>query len=205
MSTQNGSRYDDDIVVRRLSDPLAIASLVVAAICIMGAIALQITEVYLYRGEDRTEVNGAAAAYVRDLDSQYPVRGNLTKFEDTLKAAKASTVVQGKLTSTGFEAVDTSAFAGLDVKKVVQELLDTYGYGGHVMSPALKTQGIQGDGSVQGGGADEVNVDTSTMDSLSPDLDDDANKTESTDDLDSLDSLDDDAGDTSDDLSDPLK
>ncbi len=159
MPRRASTNYDDDIVERTLTDYLALGLLVVASLAIAGAIALQVAEIYIYRGPDRssTTIFDMAKDHAHTLETS--VKRSWTDFDTAAKDGMAAAPKEGKIQRTaggGFEVLNPDAFKGIDVNQVIQELIEEYGYGKDVYRPTLKSKGIE----VEGG---------SVIDTLQPD------------------------------------
>jgi hypothetical protein len=131
MPRPSGSSYDEDIVERRVSDPLAVALLVVAALCLSGAIAFQVYEVFQYRIEGQDSVLDIAGRYAKGLETE--AGGAWADFQGRYERAKAAVPTQG-----GAE----DAFMRLEATDVGRQLIEEFGYGKKVLSPVMKEDGV---------------------------------------------------------------
>ena len=156
--SSSSSGFDDDIVERRLGDPLATALMAVCALCLTGAIALQVWECFAYRGAERDTLENAASDHKRKLVER--VTPLWTAFSQTATRALDRVPQKGTLEGTTFVPEDPTAFQGLDVQALVARLCTEYGYGDVVYRPALQAMGVESTAPVpaadEGAGIDEA-------------------------------------------------
>ena len=74
--------YEEDIVERRVSDPLATTLLVIGALCLAGAVAIQVFEVFQYRVRNEDTILDRANVYRGTLTHQ--AKAEWAKFEQTI-------------------------------------------------------------------------------------------------------------------------
>jgi len=163
MSPRNSYSFDEDIVERRVGDPLATALLVMGAFCLAGAITFQVWEIFQYRveGED-TVLPPVASRFHNDLKLETQKICN--EVDSLAKKGKETLPTKGG---------EESAFLGSDIEQIVRELLDEYGYGKRVLDPVLREDGVVGKKAAgaapaaPGEKAEEPGLDIEELDALS--------------------------------------
>ncbi len=130
MPLPSSSNFDEDVVERRITDPLANSLLVVGALCLVGAISVQIYEVFQYRIPGQDSVLGIASVHTASLERR--LERTINEFQSVKKKAEA--LAPSK--TPGEEP-----FLSTEAEEMARELLDLYGYGTQALHPVLKERG----------------------------------------------------------------
>ncbi len=136
----SSSNFDEDIAERRVSDALATTLLLVAALCLVGAIAIQGYECYLYRVDRTTTLVDAAKVYVKNLKSGPEIVCGQIK--TTFDKANEEKPKKGHIEGPNF-IIDEPVDLPDDLKAAVETLCKEYGYGYKVFAPVAKGTGAE--------------------------------------------------------------
>ncbi|HNR99748.1 MAG TPA: hypothetical protein PLU74_10955 [Planctomycetota bacterium] len=146
MSKRSGSSsFDEDIAERRVSDALATTLLLVSALCLLGAIVIQVYECSLYRvpGTDTllADATGKRAAVTYAGNLKADLVRTCVQIEAAYKKGDEQKPTKGHIEGTNFipdEPMDLSE----DMKTAAEQLCARYGYGYKILASVLDSRGI---------------------------------------------------------------